>query len=321
MFIGKVKVDPPVVLAPMAGVTDASFRVLVKEQGAGLLVSEMVSCKGLLHNNKKTHDLFCFSDEERPFAIQLFGNEPAEMVAAAKKVAEYSPDIIDINMGCPVPKVVSNGEGAALLKKPDLVYEIVARIVESIKIPVTVKMRSGWDEKSINAIEIATQIAKAGAAAVTLHARTRSQFYSGNADWQMIKAVKEAVKIPVIGNGDIKSATDVKRMLDETGCDAVMIGRAAEGNPWLFNEVKSFLCFGDIPSKPSIEEKFSMVLRHLSMLIANKGEIIAIKEMRRHVAAYIKGLPHAAEFRNTFNTAVTEKDFIGVVRHYIAMLR
>lgn len=320
MYIGKIKIEPPVALAPMAGVTDMPFRILCKQQGSGLLVSEMVSSKGLLYNNKKTIDMLRFEEFERPFAVQLFGNEPKEMAQAARQIAQFKPDVIDVNMGCPVPKVVNNGEGSALMKNPDLVYEIVARMVDSVDIPVTVKIRAGWDENSINAVKVAQKIEAAGAAVVAVHARTRSQFYMGNADWQIIKNVKAALKIPVFGNGDIKSAEDADKMMKETGCDAVMVGRAAEGNPWLFAEIKAYL-MGDVaPAKVSVQQRFALMLKHLEMLVRHKGEDIAIKEMRRHAASYSKGLPYAAEFRALFNAATGEKDFLHIVQNYLVRL-
>ena len=320
MNIGKVKIESPLVLAPMAGITDQPFRLLVKEQGCGLLVSEMVSSKGLLYNNQKTFDLLQFQEVERPFAVQLFGSNPAEMAQAAQKVEALQPDMIDINMGCPVPKVVNNGEGSALLKNPALIYEIVAKMVDSVDIPVTVKIRIGWDEQSINACEVAQAIAKAGASAISVHARTRSQFYTGNANWQVLKDVVQTVNIPVIGNGDVRTAEDVLLMLEQTGCQGVMIGRAADGNPWLFAQAKALLTGKKMPPPPSAQEKFALLNRHLEILIAYKGEKLAIKEMRRHAAAYTKGLPHAAEFRNLFNQAVSKEDFTSIAGKYLSYL-
>lgn len=320
MDIGKVKMNMPLVLAPMAGVTDKPFRLLVKEQGCDLLVSEMVSSKGLLYNNQKTFDLLKFEEVERPFAMQLFGSNPDEMAEAAKKIEALKPDMIDVNMGCPVPKVVNNGEGSALLKNPQLIYEMVAKMVDSVDIPITVKIRIGWDEKSINACEVASVIEKAGASALSIHARTRSQFYTGNANWQVIKDVVETVKMPVIGNGDIRKPQDVLLMLEQTGCQGVMIGRAADGNPWLFAQAKALLRGENVPLTPTAQEKFELLHRHLDLLIDYKGESLAIKEMRRHAAAYTKGLPHASEFRNYFNQAITKEDFAIVVDKYMNKL-
>lgn len=321
MDIGKVKIKTPIVLAPMAGVTDKPFRLLVKEKGCGLLVSEMVSCKGLLYNNKKTFDLLDFEEVERPFAVQLFGSDPEEMAVAAKKVQELKPDMIDINMGCPVPKVVNNGEGSALLKNPSLIYEIVSKMVDSLDIPVTVKIRMGWDEKSINACQVAQVIEQAGASAIAIHARTRSQFYAGKADWQVIKDVVQTVKIPVIGNGDIKNSQDALAMIKETGCQGIMVGRAAEGNPWLFAQISAALRKEPIPPSPLSSEKFALLKRHLDLLIRHKGENLAIKEMRRHAAAYTKGMPYAAEFRNLFNQAYTKNDFLIIIDKYLDGLK
>ncbi len=321
MQIGNVNIDVPLVLAPMAGVTDAPFRQIVKDFGCGLLVSEMISSKGLLYKNQKTFELMDFVDAERPFAIQLFGSDPKEIARAAVKVAQLQPDIIDINMGCPVPKVVKNNEGSALLKEPKLVYEIVAYTVDAVKIPVTIKIRSGWDEKSINAPEVALLAQKAGASAVAIHARTREQFYSGFADWQIIKDVVSAVDIPVIGNGDVKTPQDALSMMQKTGCQAVMIGRAAEGNPWLFEQTRRYLKTGEILPEPSIEEKFALIKRHLQLLIECKGECIAIKQMRRHVATYIKGLFYATEYRNLFNNCCTEKEFLTLLDEYLLKIK
>lgn len=319
MYIGNVEIKNNTVLAPMAGVTDKPFRMLCKEKGAGLLVSEMVSAKGILYNNKKTLELMEFDESERPFSVQLFGSDPGEVAQAAQKAQELSPDMIDINMGCPVPKVVNNGEGSALLKNPDLCYEIMARVADAINIPLMVKVRSGWDENSINAPQIAELAEKAGVAAIAVHARTRGQFYSGNADWNVIKKVVQAVNIPVIGNGDIKSASDAKTIMQDTGCAAVMIGRAAEGNPWIFAEIKADVC-AEGYTKPDLAEKFAMMKRHLAMLIEYKGEIVAVKEMRRHASSYCKGLPYAAEFRNTFNNGITQGEFERIFDKYFNKL-
>ncbi|MDR3348240.1 MAG: tRNA dihydrouridine synthase DusB [Acidaminococcales bacterium] len=316
MQINKLTIEPPIVLAPMAGITDQPFRRLAKEKGCGLLVSEMVSAKGLLYSNKNTLALMRFEQAERPFAVQLFGRDPEEMALAAKRAADLSPDIIDVNMGCPAAKVVKNGEGAALLREPALVYEIVARMADSVNIPVTVKIRSGWDEHAVNAPEIAFLAEKAGALAITVHARTRSQFYAGAADWQVIKATVGAVGIPVIGNGDIKAAADAKRMFAETGCAAVMIGRAAAGNPWLFAEIAACLRGDPLPPPPGAPEKFALMARHLELLIEHKGETVALKEMRRHAGDYIKGLPFAAECRKLFGQVCTRREFCRALRAY-----
>ena len=312
MKIGSVLIDPPVVLAPMAGVTDQPFRLLVKEMGCGLVYSEMISSKGLLFHNCHTLDMLRIADAERPVAVQLFGSEPETLAAAAKLTAAAGVDSIDVNMGCPAPKITKNGEGAALLRQPGLVYAILASVVAAVDIPVTVKIRSGWDAASINAPEIAVLAEKAGVAAIAVHGRTREQFYAGTADWSLIRAVKERVTIPVIGNGDIRSAADAVRMLDETGCDAVMVGRGAQGNPWLFRQIAAYLKTGVVPPPPSLDERIQILGRHLDMAIAYSGEYTAIREMRRHAAWYTKGLKHAAELRLRFNSAETRADFLDV---------
>ena len=316
MFIGNIAVQPPVVLAPMAGITSQPFRLLVKEQGCGLLVSEMVSSKGLLHNNQKTFEMLRFADSERPFAVQLFGNHPEEMALAAKRVEELSPDFIDVNMGCPVAKVVRNGEGSALLKQTELACEIVARMADSVKTPITVKLRSGWDEHSVNAPELAVLLEKAGARAITVHARTRDQFYGGAADWRVIKAVAASVKVPVIGNGDVKSASDALEMRAVTGCAAVMVGRAALGNPWLFAGIAAVFAGRAQPRAIGVEERLTMLARHLEMLTEYKGEPSAVRQMRAVAGYYIKGLPGAANFRQSFNQANSRADFYAAVAEY-----
>lgn len=293
MKIGDVKIDYPVVLAPMAGVTDRPYRSIIREMGCGLIYTEMVSAKGLMYGNDRSANLLDFDKKDDiPVAVQIFGSEPEIMAKAAKLVAERKPAIIDINMGCPTPKIVNNGDGSALMKNPSLAGEIVAAMSEAIKIPITVKIRKGWDEEHINAIKVAKICEANGAKAVAIHGRTREQFYSGKADWQIIKELKEALQIPVIGNGDIFLPKDAKTMLEETGCDAVMIGRGCQGNPWIFQRVAHYLQFGEILPPPTVEERIQMAIVHLRRHIAYVGEEMGIPQMRKHLAWYIKGLPN-----------------------------
>lgn len=316
MRIGSIELANPVILAPMAGVTDLPFRLLCKEAGCGLVYSEMVSDKGLVYDNCHTLDLIRIDERERPVAIQIFGSEPASMAKAAKLVAEAGADIIDINMGCPTPKIVKNGEGSALMRTPELAYRIIATVVEAVDVPVTVKMRKGWDDATVNAVEIAKLAEKAGASAVSIHGRTREQFYIGQADWTIITAVKQAITIPVNGNGDIRSPYDAERMLTETLCDGIMIGRGSQGNPWIFRQVVEYLTKGKVVNGPTLSERLAVVTRHLDMLIDCKGEYVGIREMRRHAAWYTKGLPHAAELRQRFNTAECREDFIKILNEF-----
>lgn len=305
LTIGKVILENNIILAPMAGVCDLPFRVLCKEQGAGLLCMEMVSAKGIYYRNKNTEILLTTVPEERPVSLQLFGADPDIMSEMAKRIEERPFDILDINMGCPVPKVVNNGEGSALMKQPKLVYEIVSKVAKAIQKPVTVKIRKGFDDAHINAVEIAKIAEEAGAAAVAVHGRTREQYYSGKADWDIIRRVKDAVSIPVIGNGDILTAQDVYNMKKQTGCDGFMIGRGAQGNPWIFRQILHYMETGEELPKPDIREVAEMILRHARSQIAFKGEMMGIREMRKHAAWYTSGYKNSAKLRGKINEIET----------------
>lgn len=299
--IGNVSLEGNIVLAPMAGVTDLPFRLLCKEQGADLICTEMVSAKGIFYNNKNTEDLLRIDDRERPVSLQLFGSDPDIISEMAKKIEHRNFDILDINMGCPVPKVVNNGEGSALLKNIPLAAKIIEKTVKAIDKPVTVKFRKGFGADEVQAIEMAKAAEAAGAAAVAVHGRTREQYYSGKADWEIIRRVKEAVKIPVIGNGDIFTPQDAKRMIEETGCDAIMAARGARGNPWLFRDIIDYLEKGILHEKPSLKVMTDMMLRHAEMHIRYKGEYQGIREMRKHVAWYTAGYHGSARMRQAVN--------------------
>ncbi len=310
--IGNVEIENQIVLAPMAGISNSAFRRIAKEMGVGLVVAEMVSDKAIYFGSKKTIDMLYMKEEERPISQQIFGSDKESFVYAAKYILEnMKPDIIDINMGCPVPKVATRAQaGSALLKNPEKVYEIVKAVVDAVNIPVTVKIRSGWDEKSINAISIAKVIEKAGASAITVHPRTRSQGYSGKADWNIIKQVKDSVKIPVIGNGDIKTCYDAKKMLEETNCDAVMIGRGVLGNPWLIRDCIDYLNGKEI-KEVTILDRLNMVIKHLNYLLEFKEEKIAILEMRTQIGYYLKGI--SKEYKQRFMKINTKEEFINLV--------
>lgn len=301
MEIGNVKLANPYILAPMAGVTDRPFRLLCKEQGAGLLCMEMISAKALQYKNKNTKALLSIDPREYPVSLQLFGSDPKIISEQAKAIEELPFQILDINMGCPVPKVVKNGEGSALMNNPKLVYEIVYQTVRGIHKPVTVKIRKGFDDEHVNAVEIARVVEEAGAAAVAVHGRTREQYYAGRADWDIIRRVKEAVSIPVIGNGDVTSGESAVKMQKETGCDGVMIGRGAQGNPWIFRDLLEYDKTGQMPPRPDARELREMMLRHARLQLEFKGEYLGIREMRKHVAWYTKGLKGSSKLRDEIN--------------------
>ena len=300
--IGNVRIENPFVLAPMAGVTDMPFRTLCKEQGAGLICMEMISAKAISFHNKNTIALMKIDHCEHPVSMQLFGSEPELMAEVAKSIEDKDFDILDINMGCPVPKVVNNGEGSALLKNPELIVQIIKSVSSAIQKPVTVKVRIGFENVPVDIVEIARRAEDAGAAAIAVHGRTRQQYYSGTADWDIIRQVKEAVSIPVIGNGDVDSPLKAEALLKQTGCDGVMIGRAVRGNPWIFREMNHYFQTGELLPRPSSEEIREMILRHARAQIALKGEFTGIREMRKHVAWYTAGMRHSAGLRRASNT-------------------
>lgn len=314
--IGTIEIQDKLILAPMAGVTDLPFRLLCKEAGCDILYTEMVSAKAMYYKNKNTIPLLALDDREHPIGLQLFGSEPELMADMARQIETLGFDFIDINMGCPVPKVFNNGEGSALMKDPKLARQIVAAIHRAVKIPVTVKIRKGIDEDHVNAVEMAKELEENGAAAIAIHGRTRTQYYAGHADWDIIRQVKEAVTIPVIGNGDILTAEDVLRMKRETGCDAFMIGRGAKGNPWIFSQVKQALAGETIPGKPPVGEVVSMILRHLDMMIAFKGEYTGVHEMRKHVSWYTTGYPNSTRIRGLVNEIETREELEIVLKKW-----
>ena len=305
--IGSVELQNNIIAAPMAGVTDLPYRLILKDMGAGLVTTEMVSAKAILYKNKNNAVILRTEEAERPVAVQLFGADPMIMSAMAERISEPFA-IIDVNMGCPVPKIVNNGEGSALMKDPDQAYKVLEMMARVLKKPVTVKFRKGFDDDHINAVEFAKMAESAGVAAITIHARTRQQMYSGKADWDMIRRVKEAVKIPVIGNGDIFEPEDAARMIDETGCDGVALARGIKGNPWLVKRTAALLETGDAGPEPSTEEKKAMILRHTELMIKYKGEHMGILEMRKHLAWYTQGLPGSAKLRGLMNEMSTEDE-------------
>ena len=313
MKIGNIEIENCLALGPMAGVTDLPFRLLCKEMGCNMLYTEMVSAKAILYKNKNTKELLNIDKNEHPVGVQLFGSDPDIMAQIAAQVEEGECDFIDINMGCPVPKIVNNGEGSSLLKQPKLVEEILTKMVKAVNKPVTVKIRKGFENGTVYAAEIAKIAESCGVSAIAVHGRTREQYYSGKADWDVIKDVKKAVKIPVIGNGDIFSAEDAKAMKEYTGCDGLMVARGARGNPWIFREIKEYLENGNVIDKPKINDIREMIIRHAKMLVDYKGEYTGIREMRKHIAWYTAGLPHSAELRRMCNQIETMENLIETV--------
>lgn len=314
MKIGSINFENNIFLAPMAGVTDLPYRVLCKEQGAGLTCTEMISAKGMYYKDEKSWKLAQLNESEVPAAIQIFGSEPDILAYAAEKLNDTEAAILDVNMGCPTPKITKNGEGSALMLKPALAGELIRAVVAVSKKPVTVKIRKGWDDEHVNAVEFALIAEKSGAAAIAVHGRTREQFYSGKADWDIIKKVKDAVSIPVIGNGDIYMPEDALRMLESTGCDALMIGRGAQGNPWIFKRILHYINEGELLAEPDLEEKKQMVLRHLDMLVELKGEYTGVREMRKHISWYVKGSRNSSHFKDRVFKAVTQEEMTELVQ-------
>ncbi len=313
--IGNVKLENDLILGPMAGVTDLPFRLLCKEHGAGLLCMEMVSAKGIMYNNKNTKFLLTIDERERPVSLQLFGSDPDIISEQAKRIEELPFDILDINMGCPVPKIVNNGDGSALMKNPLLAGEIIEKTARAIQKPVTVKIRKGFDEEHINAVEMAHIAQESGAAAIAVHGRTREQYYSGKADWEIIRKVKEAVKIPVIGNGDVWTPQDAIDMRKQTGCDGVMIGRGAQGNPWIFKQILHYEQTGELLEKPSPQEVTEMILCHAKMQMEFKGEYIGMREIRKHAAWYTAGYKNSAKLRGKINETETYEELKELLSH------
>ncbi|CZR98980.1 MULTISPECIES: tRNA dihydrouridine synthase DusB [unclassified Clostridioides] len=317
MKIGNLELKNKVFLSPMAGVTDLPFRLICKEQGCGLLYTEMINGKALCYDDENTKKMLKIEEEEHPVAVQIFGSEPDFMGRAAEIMNDYSNEILDINMGCPAPKVVKNGDGSALMKNPKLAEKVLKAVVKNSKKPVTLKIRKGWDDNSVNAVEIAKIAEACGISALAIHGRTREQFYTGKADWNIIAEIKKNLNIPVIGNGDVFTIEDSINMLDKTGCDAIMIGRGAQGNPWIFKRINHYMNTGEILPEPTLNEKISTAIKHLKLAVEEHGEYVAVREMRKHIAWYLKGLRNSARLRDEINKIEDYQEVVSKLEYYM----
>ena len=317
MKIGNVQLDNEVFLSPMAGVTDLPFRTICKEKGCGMLYTEMINAKALCDDDENTKKMLRMDKDEHPVAVQIFGSDPEFMGKAAIIMNQYPNEILDINMGCPAPKVIKNGDGSALMRNPKLAAEVLTAVVKNSEKPVTLKIRKGWDDDSVNAVEIAKIAEECGISALAIHGRTREQFYSGKADWDIIAEIKQAINIPVIGNGDVFEVEDAVNMLEKTKCDAIMIGRGAQGNPWIFNRINHYMKTGEILPEPTLEEKITTAIRHMNLAVAEHGDYVAVREMRKHIGWYLKGLKNSAKYRDQINKITDYKEVIAMLEEYM----
>ena len=317
MKIGNVQLDNEVFLSPMAGVTDLPFRTICKEKGCGMLYTEMINAKALCYDDENTKKMLRMDKDEHPVAVQIFGSDPEFMGKAAIIMNQYPNEILDINMGCPAPKVIKNGDGSALMRNPKLAAEVLTAVVKNSEKPVTLKIRKGWDDDSVNAVEIAKIAEECGISALAIHGRTREQFYSGKADWDIIAEIKQAINIPVIGNGDVFEVEDAVNMLEKTKCDAIMIGRGAQGNPWIFNRINHYMKTGKILPEPTLEEKITTAIRHMNLAAAEHGDYVAVREMRKHIGWYLKGLKNSAKYRDQINKITDYKEVITMLEEYM----
>ena len=317
MKIGNVNLDNEVFLSPMAGVTDLPFRLICKEKGCGMLYTEMINAKALCYDDENTKKMLKIEDEEHPIAVQIFGSDPEYMGKAAAIMNQYPNEILDINMGCPAPKVIKNGDGSALMRNPKLAAEVLKAVVKNSEKPVTLKIRKGWDDDSVNAVEIAKIAEECGISALAIHGRTREQFYSGKADWDIIAEIKQSINIPVIGNGDVFEVQDAVNMLEKTKCDAIMIGRGAQGNPWIFKRINHYMRTGEILPEPTLEEKITTAIKHMNLAVAEHGDYVAVREMRKHIGWYLKGLKNSARYRDQINKITDYKEVIAMLEVYM----